>query len=185
MVSEPAFKEDYALIRNDMIGSSILLFIILLVLLHTCFYLRHFRHRSLRSTNSLTAPTFREQRLDTSVLKSLPIFTYSSSATRCTLHDCAICLSEYTDGDECRTLPNCNHVFHSYCIDAWFASHSNCPLCRGLVQPVTVESKIELGSVSGSEESGEGSSYLPESIGCPRRPFRVIVELSPEVYTRG
>lgn len=27
-------------------------------------------------------------------------------------------------------LPNCNHSFHSSCIDAWFRDHSSCPLCR-------------------------------------------------------
>ncbi|CAK8544360.1 unnamed protein product [Lathyrus sativus] len=182
MASYPVLEVDDAVIRKDMIGSSILFFIIFFVSIRIYFYLRHLRRQRLISSDSRTAPTFAGERLDTSVLKSLPITTYSSSAARRTLHDCAICLSEYTDGDECRTLPNCNHVFHSHCIDAWFTSHSNCPLCRTPVQPVTAESQIEPGSISSSKESDEGSSYFPEPIGCPRRPFRVMVELPPEVF---
>jgi hypothetical protein len=86
-------------------------------------------------------------------------------------------LSEFTDGDVCRTLPNCNHDFHSQCIDMWLGSHSNCPLCRAPVQPATVH--------SGSEEPGEGCSNFLEPVGCPRKPFSVIVELPPEVVRVG
>ncbi|XP_058764681.1 RING-H2 finger protein ATL5-like [Vicia villosa] len=185
MFSETPFEDDYALIGKNMIGPFIVLVILFFIMLRTYFYHRHLRNQSLSSSssNSLTTPTtFTEERLDPSVLKFLPIFTYSSSAVSCTLHDCAICLSEYTDGDECRKLPNCDHVFHSQCIDRWFTSQSSCPLCRALVQPGTVESHIELGSASDSEESGEGSSNFPEPIECPRRPFRVIVELPSEVF---
>ncbi|XP_058764680.1 RING-H2 finger protein ATL5-like [Vicia villosa] len=183
MFSESVFETDYTL-SKDLIGTSILTFILFLIILRTYFYLRHHRNQRLlsASSNSLTTPTFTEERLDPTVLKSLPIFTYSSSAVRGTFHECAICLSEYTDDDECRMLPNCSHVFHSQCIDGWFTSHSNCPLCRAPVQPVTVESQVEPGFVSGSEGSGEGSSNFPEPIGCPRRPFRVIVEFPTEVF---
>ncbi|CAI8615122.1 unnamed protein product [Vicia faba] len=156
-------------------------FIFLLIIFHT--YYLYLRNRRLSSPNSLTTTTLIEERLDSSVLKSLPTFTYSSSIV--TLHDCAICLSEYTDGHECRMLPNCNHVFHYQCIDAWFTSHSNCPLCRALVQPVSVDSHTEPGSVSGLGEPGEGSWYFPEPIGSPRRLFRVIVELPTEVSNFG
>ncbi|CAI8615124.1 unnamed protein product [Vicia faba] len=173
MFPEPVLKKEYGIIGKDVIGTFILLFILFLAILRIYFYLRHLPRQSLISSNSLPTPTFTEERLDPSVLKSLPIFTYSSSAVRRTLHDCAICLSEYADGDECRMLPNCDHVFHSQCIDAWFASHSNCPLCRAPVQPVTVESRVE---------PGEGSLYFPEPIGCPRRPFRVIIDMQPEVF---
>ncbi|XP_058742631.1 RING-H2 finger protein ATL5-like [Vicia villosa] len=143
-------------------------------MLRTYLYLCHLRNQRL---SSLT-----KERIDPTILKSFPIFTYSSSAVSHTLHDCAICLSEYTDGDECRMLPNCSHVFHSQCIDEWFTSQSNCPLCRAPIQPVTVEPHVEPGSASGSEEPGGRSSNFPEPIGCPRRPFRVIVELPSEVF---
>uniref|UniRef100_A0A7C8ZD80 RING-type domain-containing protein n=1 Tax=Opuntia streptacantha TaxID=393608 RepID=A0A7C8ZD80_OPUST len=44
--------------------------------------------------------------------------------------DCAICLSEFADGDLMRILPQCGHIFHVICIDTWLMSHSSCPSCR-------------------------------------------------------
>lgn len=49
--------------------------------------------------------------------------------------ECAVCLSEFREGEVGRKLPKCNHSFHIDCIDMWFLSHSTCPLCRAGVQP--------------------------------------------------
>lgn len=43
---------------------------------------------------------------------------------------CAICLCEFEEGEDLRTLPECLHSYHASCIDMWFYSHSNCPICR-------------------------------------------------------
>ncbi|KAI9156725.1 hypothetical protein LWI28_011209 [Acer negundo] len=43
---------------------------------------------------------------------------------------CAICLCEFEEGEELRTLPECLHSYHVPCIDTWLHSHSNCPMCR-------------------------------------------------------
>nr|GMD02007.1 RING-H2 finger protein ATL52-like [Ipomoea batatas] len=48
---------------------------------------------------------------------------------------CAVCLSEFEDGEELRTLPECMHSFHVACIDMWFYSHTNCPVCRTEATP--------------------------------------------------
>ncbi|GMH08290.1 hypothetical protein Nepgr_010130 [Nepenthes gracilis] len=76
--------------------------------------------------------------LDPSVLRSLPTFTHSVKT-----HDegdeaappleCAVCLSEFEEGERGRLLPKCNHSFHLDCIDMWLHSHSTCPLCRSPV----------------------------------------------------
>lgn len=43
---------------------------------------------------------------------------------------CAVCLSEFEEGEELRTLPGCMHSFHVPCIDMWLYSHPSCPICR-------------------------------------------------------
>jgi len=42
---------------------------------------------------------------------------------------CPICLVEYSDGDEIRTL-SCGHDFHRGCVDEWLRCHTSCPGCR-------------------------------------------------------
>ncbi|KAM0029922.1 putative transcription factor C2H2 family [Helianthus debilis subsp. tardiflorus] len=81
--------------------------------------------------------------LNRSILKSLPLFVYSTETktktkteTNVDVVDCAVCLSEFENGDKCRVLPNCKHCFHIGCIDMWFYNHSTCPLCRAPVEPV-------------------------------------------------
>ncbi|MCO5593680.1 hypothetical protein L7F22_047697 [Adiantum nelumboides] len=44
--------------------------------------------------------------------------------------ECAVCLSEFDDGEDVKLLPACGHCFHVKCIDMWLFSHTNCPICR-------------------------------------------------------
>ncbi|KAK7360585.1 hypothetical protein VNO77_02592 [Canavalia gladiata] len=48
---------------------------------------------------------------------------------------CAVCLGDFEEGEELRTLPKCKHSFHVPCIDKWLYSHSTCPICRLDVTP--------------------------------------------------
>ncbi|GAA0186276.1 hypothetical protein LIER_33564 [Lithospermum erythrorhizon] len=48
---------------------------------------------------------------------------------------CPVCLSDFKDGEDVRTLPNCLHTFHATCIDMWLFSHTNCPICRTIATP--------------------------------------------------
>lgn len=122
--------------------------------------------------------------LDQSVIKSLPVFTFSDETHKDPI-ECAVCLSEFEENESGRVLPNCKHTFHVDCIDMWFHSHSTCPLCRSLVEPLagsevsapaTAEEEqvviaidsdpvlvIEPGSSSGLryESHGSGSSPTP------------------------
>ncbi|XP_020978852.1 putative RING-H2 finger protein ATL71 isoform X4 [Arachis ipaensis] len=45
---------------------------------------------------------------------------------------CSICLSEYEAKETLRSMPQCNHFFHSHCIDPWLKMNATCPLCRKL-----------------------------------------------------
>jgi hypothetical protein len=47
--------------------------------------------------------------------------------------ECSICLEEFKKDEELTEI-ECNHYFHSECINDWFKSNGTCPLCRlGLV----------------------------------------------------
>lgn len=70
-----------------------------------------------------------EQRkgLDESVIRKIPIFQFKKEGERC---ECAVCLNEFNQDEKLRRIPNCSHVFHIDCIDAWLQNNANCPLCR-------------------------------------------------------
>ncbi|TKY45149.1 E3 ubiquitin-protein ligase ATL6 [Spatholobus suberectus] len=74
--------------------------------------------------------------------------------------ECAVCLTDFADGDTLRLLPKCSHVFHPHCIDSWLASHVTCPVCRANLSQdscqqvaVTVPSLEEEGSGTAPEET--------------------------------
>ncbi|XP_058772624.1 RING-H2 finger protein ATL51-like [Vicia villosa] len=48
---------------------------------------------------------------------------------------CAVCLGDFEEGEELKTMPECLHSFHVPCIDMWLHSHSSCPVCRAIAAP--------------------------------------------------
>lgn len=69
--------------------------------------------------------------LDEALIKSITVFKYKKCDGLLTEGtDCSVCLSEFQEDESLRLLPKCSHAFHVMCIDTWFKSHSNCPLCR-------------------------------------------------------
>ncbi|KAA0163850.1 hypothetical protein FNF31_02705 [Cafeteria roenbergensis] len=62
---------------------------------------------------------------------------------------CAVCMCEYEDGEQVRTLA-CNHSFHCKCIDGWMAENGTCPMCRSdtLEMAVMLLSLTEAGVAS-------------------------------------
>ncbi|KAL8231199.1 hypothetical protein R6Q57_000977 [Mikania cordata] len=121
-----------------------------------------------RTEHSLTAPA--NKGLKKKVLNTLPKLTYSSETTAEKLSDCAICLTEFTAGDEIRVLPQCGHGFHVMCIDTWFGSHSSCPSCRQILVAAPRCKKcgeLPIEEIAGSqtttvgETSGSIDRFLP------------------------
>jgi hypothetical protein len=74
--------------------------------------------------------------LEPSMTRSLPIAQFkkkNEEESSPSNNECAVCLGEFQEGEWLKHLPNCCHVFHTACIDTWFQSHTNCPLCRSHV----------------------------------------------------
>ncbi|KAL2323666.1 hypothetical protein Fmac_028045 [Flemingia macrophylla] len=155
----------YASSGKLMFACTIVLFFILIVgiFLHSCrhkFFHRQ-RQRQRRGLIQTDSTVTLNKGLRPSLLKFLPTFTYSSTNHR-HLPSCAVCLSELSNGEQGRILPHCNHAFHSHCIDAWLRTHSNCPLCRTLVQRLL------------TEPGQTGFSAFPAPMGCPRKPLQLL-----------
>ncbi|XP_048567778.1 RING-H2 finger protein ATL74-like [Triticum urartu] len=106
-----------------------------------------------RSINSFGRIGSRRHGLDASALSALPVTVHRKEAgsTSAAGADCAVCLSELADGDAVRQLPNCGHVFHVECVDAWLRTRTTCPLCR-------TEAELSQGRGDGKAEAAAQSS---------------------------
>ncbi|XP_017432834.1 RING-H2 finger protein ATL52-like [Vigna angularis] len=47
--------------------------------------------------------------------------------------ECAICLEEFKNGEECVEFSVCGHIFHCDCIKQWLEEKPTCPNCRHCV----------------------------------------------------
>uniref|UniRef100_A0A5B7C2H0 RING-type domain-containing protein n=1 Tax=Davidia involucrata TaxID=16924 RepID=A0A5B7C2H0_DAVIN len=65
--------------------------------------------------------------------KFLPRLKFAAGLAE-TARDCAVCLESFKEGEWCRTLPACNHMFHENCVDNWLTKVPNCPICRTRVR---------------------------------------------------
>ncbi|CAH2063060.1 unnamed protein product [Thlaspi arvense] len=176
----------YALNGKIMLGSVIILFVAVILII--CFHSyarwlfqrqnRRIRRRisaHLRSLSAARDPTQSATSLsplDPTVLEKIPIFVYSVKTHKSPPEECSVCLSEFEEDDEGRVLPKCGHVFHVDCIDTWFQSRSSCPLCRAPVQPEQpmTESGLSISepvapvfpSLKPIEDTEAGSSSSPD-----------------------
>ncbi|KAM7515511.1 hypothetical protein LguiA_005094 [Lonicera macranthoides] len=45
--------------------------------------------------------------------------------------ECTVCLEIYMEGEKCKVLPKCGHIFHAACVDTWLRrNRGDRPLCR-------------------------------------------------------
>eukprot|EP00735_Rhodelphis_limneticus_P006318 TRINITY_DN18708_c0_g1::TRINITY_DN18708_c0_g1_i1::g.20358::m.20358 TRINITY_DN18708_c0_g1::TRINITY_DN18708_c0_g1_i1::g.20358 ORF type:complete len:232 (+),score=15.26,sp/Q8BI21/RNF38_MOUSE/41.00/9e-16,zf-RING_2/PF13639.1/38,zf-RING_2/PF13639.1/1e+03,zf-RING_2/PF13639.1/2.3e+03,zf-RING_2/PF13639.1/1.2e-15,zf-C3HC4/PF00097.20/1.4e+02,zf-C3HC4/PF00097.20/1.9e+03,zf-C3HC4/PF00097.20/4.7e-07,zf-C3HC4_3/PF13920.1/6.4e+02,zf-C3HC4_3/PF13920.1/6.4e+02,zf-C3HC4_3/PF13920.1/2.9e+03,zf-C3HC4_3/PF13920.1/1e- len=67
----------------------------------------------------------------------LPTHTFhaSHSTEEETHKQCMVCLMDYEEGDELRTLP-CFHSFHRDCVDKWLLSNRICPVCKTSIDEI-------------------------------------------------
>jgi hypothetical protein len=50
--------------------------------------------------------------------------------------ECAVCLSDFADGDSLTALP-CGHVYHRSCVTSWLVSRNLCPMCKTVAVQMT------------------------------------------------
>ncbi|WCJ27148.1 RING/U-box superfamily protein [Euphorbia peplus] len=104
--------------------------------------------------------------LEQLVIDSLPEFKYKGDHEDGESTECSVCLGTIVEDAMVRILPNCKHMFHSDCIDAWLRSNVTCPMCRTVAEPVA-EKKVGGGDVQPSappleeivSRSGGGSGF--------------------------
>lgn len=84
-----------------------------------------------RDLSSISELRQRPQGMDASEIARLPVTEYKndSNKTENEFNSCRICLSDYEQGDQIRTLP-CFHRFHQDCIDQWLQRDTKCPICK-------------------------------------------------------
>jgi hypothetical protein len=46
---------------------------------------------------------------------------------------CAVCQEDVGEGERVRTIRQCQHGFHSSCVDRWLIKENSCPVCRRTV----------------------------------------------------
>ncbi|XP_076949175.1 RING-H2 finger protein ATL51-like [Bidens hawaiensis] len=116
--------------------------------------------------------------LDESLIKSIAVCRYMKGDEVVEGSDCAVCLSEFQDGESVRLLPKCGHAFHLPCIDTWLRSHSNCPLCRSHVMsgiPIPFQRPLE-------SQIRSNSNLNASSLVFQRRNDLVLVVQEPEPH---
>ncbi|CAH2077472.1 unnamed protein product [Thlaspi arvense] len=90
--------------------------------LHRNYRRRLRRHRRHESSDGLSPRC----------VKSLPQFKFSAPTEYGS--DCVVCIDGFRQGQWCRRLPGCGHVFHRKCVDLWLIKVSTCPICRDRVE---------------------------------------------------
>lgn len=102
--------------------------------------------------------------LDEALIKSITLLKYKKGDGLIEGTDCSVCLSEFQDDESLRLLPNCSHAFHVMCIDTWFKSHSNCPLCRANIAFANASSPSQLPPVMESPPGNESTLHSNHEI---------------------
>ncbi|XP_021276589.1 RING-H2 finger protein ATL56 [Herrania umbratica] len=128
----PSKPEDkfLSLILKSIIMTILISFFFLLLPLASCLLLlplllrqQHQRHRR----HSRPSSGFSAKQL-----KRLPQFKFSEGTrtTHLESDSCVICLDAFKEGQWCRNLVMCGHLFHRKCLDAWLTKVAACPICR-------------------------------------------------------
>ena len=107
--------------------------------------------------------------------------------------ECTICMTQLSQAPEgehvvlgTRTL-ECNHIFHTHCIDRWLAQNNHCPLCR---QPVfvartsttTIQNRIDIPAILTAIRPELRRIMIRQIITAMISPAAYIYEVATDVY---
>ncbi|KAL0889386.1 hypothetical protein Bca101_013369 [Brassica carinata] len=96
--------------------------------LSLCTAIRCFLRPNLQTDDNEHKP---DPEADVSSTAPTPTLVYSSDLELAGAQaECAICLSEFEQGESIHVLEKCHHGFHVKCIHKWLSSRSSCPTCR-------------------------------------------------------
>ncbi|KVI11744.1 Zinc finger, RING/FYVE/PHD-type [Cynara cardunculus var. scolymus] len=123
--------------------------ILLLHLLLAGSFLHRRRQRLLHRTTPPRTSSFSLR----DIQNHLPPFQYPAAEESPASDDCSICLEYFNEGEICRLLPVCDHVFHARCVDTWLTKVPNCPICRTRV-------RLDAGGPSDSMISDDETKFL-------------------------
>lgn len=90
------------------------------------------RHGISHGHQTTSSPRFGDTRMNS--MTSFKYRKHGLEQDQGNIYECVVCLSVFEEGEDVRKLPRCQHSFHAPCIDMWLYSHSDCPLCRSLVE---------------------------------------------------
>lgn len=151
-------------------------------------HLSNLRTRQLLWRDDELSAACERRGLEEVMIRAIPIVRFGKPCTgggcgekEGLLRDCAVCLSEFQDGEVLRRLPACSHHFHIDCIDIWLQSSANCPVCRSEITGVESISPysvvLEVGDDGGD---GAGGELHPS----PRKtePQRLLQEKGRKLY---
>ncbi|GKB53637.1 RING-H2 finger protein ATL8-like protein [Tanacetum coccineum] len=153
-----AVESDFVVILAALLCA--LICVLGLIAVARCAWLRRSSITTTRRNNP-TSPTANKG-VKKKIVETLPKFVYNVSGEKKISSDCAICLSEYVDGDEIRVLPQCGHGFHVGCIDLWLSSHSSCPSCRQVLVVTRCRKCGEFPAVSAPVAAADQSAAAPD-----------------------
>lgn len=106
------------------------------------------------------SPSMWNHGLEDSIIWDIPTFRftrrrYDDQERR--IYGCVVCLNEFEEEDRLRILPNCGHIFHLDCINIWFQTNPNCPLCRLSISGTNPSHPIHIIAPSSSPQDNSHS----------------------------
>ncbi|KAK4278544.1 hypothetical protein QN277_016379 [Acacia crassicarpa] len=105
----------------------LLFFFSIVILIAVLFLLAHLCRRRQGSDASHAAPvatSFHWGKLEMGPMEN------NKSIMGDTNGECCICLSVLNEGGKVKVLPECEHAYHSVCVEMWLSANPSCPLCR-------------------------------------------------------